>query len=267
MGWCRLYCFPDLWMKGFGIMTNKTVKIAVIGGGNVAWHLMSAFGACPDVDAVPVNSRTFASFPKDADLYLIAVKDSVVKDVSDKLPSVDGIVAHTSGSMDISVLSKHPHRGVFYPLQTFTKGDSLNYSQIPIFLEGISSYVSKMLRQTASLITDRVYEADGQLRRRLHLAAVFACNFSNRLYDIADSFLRESGFDFSVLLPLVRQTVDKLDRLTPSEAQTGPAVRGDLSVCDSQLRMIADRPEMTEIYRLMTASIYNSRNQDECHRL
>lgn len=238
------------------------VKIAVIGGGNVARHLMLAFSGCSNAEAVSVNSRTLSVLPMDADLYLIAVSDLAIKEVSDRLPEIKGVVAHTSGSVGISVLKKHFQAGVFYPLQTFSRNDTVNYRQVPVFIECSSPEVSEVLYEAASLITEKVYMANSQCRRYLHLAAVFACNFTNRMFDIADSVLKKEGLDFSVLLPLVRQTVDKLERMSPHDAQTGPAARGDLGICEKHISMLNDDEETAFLYRILTESIYNSRNSE-----
>lgn len=234
------------------------MKIAIIGSGNVATHLTEAFSAGPHL-AVSVSSRTFDGLPTDADLYLICVSDKAIEEVSGRLGPVAGVVAHTSGSVDIGVLSGHSRRGVWYPMQTFSKGDKIDYRQIPVFVEASGSESMRVLRQAAEDFSDTVVEADSSQRKALHIAAVFACNFTNRLYAIADDILNDAGLNFKLMLPLIHQAVNKLHRLSPDMAQTGPASRGDFAICESHLGYLADKPEVQTIYRLISDSIARHR--------
>lgn len=233
------------------------MKIAIIGHGNVATHMMKAF-AGSSVHAVQVNSRTLSDLPGDADLYLICVKDDAIADVAALLDSVSAVVAHTSGSVGIEVLDMHRHRGVWYPMQTFSRNDMIDYASIPVFIEASDVESLSLLRRVAESFATTVVEADSERRKALHLAAVFACNFTNRLHGIAAEVLREAGLNFELMLPLINQSVAKLSRMTPSQAQTGPASRGDSKVCQAQMQMLASRPELQEIYRLLSESIANA---------
>lgn len=242
------------------IELEKTQKIVVIGQGNVATHLAEAFGEYADV--VKVNSRTLEGLPGDADLYIISVSDKAVTEVAGRLPKVKGVVAHTSGSIPMDALDGHERRGVFYPLQTFTKGKALTYSEIPIYVEGNSAETEEYMRRIASCISVRVRHADSAKRKVLHLASVFACNFTIRLNGIAAELLEEAGIEFADILPLLGETVDKLKRMEPVEAQTGPAVRGDIPVIEAHLHMLQERKmdKEAEIYRLMSESIAEARD-------
>lgn len=236
------------------------MKIAIIGSGNVGHHLTRAFAESGQSEVVSIASRRLEEIPFDADLYLIAVTDGAIAEVAGKMPPVDGVVAHTSGSVGMEVIPESfAKRGVFYPLQTFTKDAMLEYGDIPVFVEANNAPALVILKNAARLFSESVLEADSALRRKLHLAAVFACNFTNRLYGIADELMRESGLDFRLFFPLIRESVGKLRVLSPSEAQTGPASRGDRTVCEEHLRMLEDRPELCRIYSMLTDSISKSR--------
>lgn len=221
--------------------------VAMIGSGNVAYHLSRALNGKTEVRMV--NPRTLEGLPGKPDIILIAVTDTAIREVAEKLKGTEALVAHTSGSIGLEALNGiSSHIGVFYPLQTFTKGIDPDYSEIPILIEGSDPETSEKLKSLAHLFTARIEDADSEKRRKLHLAAVFACNFTNALAGISRDILAESGIDFSLLLPLMKQTVKKLEILTPKEAQTGPAVRGDRQVIESHLAMLESKPEAKEIY-------------------
>lgn len=226
--------------------------VTVVGRGNVGIHLAKAF----NVEAV--NSRTLEGLPEYSDVIIIAVKDDAIAEVASRLKGKCGILCHTSGSIPIDVLTGcAPHIGVLYPMQTFSKNVELDYSSIPFFAEASDSDTEKCLAALASTVSDKVCHADSAGRKRLHIAAVFACNFANHLVAIADSLLHEDGLDYRVLLPLLHQTVDKLDRVSPHEAQTGPASRHDLGVINSHLSMLSRHPDYQRLYRLLSDSIIN----------
>ena len=220
------------------------MRIAIIGGGNVATHLYRAFSVSNECDmCLMVSSRTLEGLPEDADIYLIAVSD-----VAGRIPLVEGIVAHTSGSVGIEAIgNRHCNKGVFYPLQTFTKDSALDYADVPVFVEGSDGAVAEILVKAASVFSDHVLEADSGLRRRLHVAAVFACNFTNRLFGIAEGIMGDAGLDFRLLLPLIRQSIAKLETMSPAEAH---------------LEMLKSKPELCEIYGLLSDSIYKTRHKE-----
>ncbi len=242
------------------------MDICVIGSGNVACHLTQAFRQHSENDCNTVvdciNPRTLENLPDSADVYLIAVSDRAIESVANRMRDVNGIVAHTSGSVNIEVLNGiGSAQGVFYPLQTFSKDSAIDYSGIPVFVEGSDPMAVESLKKTAGLFTGKIFTADSKLRSQLHLAAVFACNFTNRLFDIADTLLRQSGLDLDVVMPLIRQTIEKIEKLPPHLSQTGPAQRGDLSICRKHLDMLADNKEFQRIYAIMTESIMKDHNK------
>lgn len=234
------------------------MKISIIGGGNVATHLCVALSDKAD-EVVMVNSRTLEDLPEDSDIYIISVSDRAIAEVASRLPELPGIVAHTSGSVPMDVLSPYAKRyGVFYPLQTFTKWVDLDYSRIPVFIEGSDKSVATALTSLASLFTTHIHAADSILRKKLHVASVFACNYVNRLWTIADELLAADGLSLEVMRPLIDATVEKIHRLPPAEAQTGPASRGDRPVVEEHLKMLEGTPYQ-EIYRLLADDIMNRR--------
>lgn len=228
--------------------------VAIIGGGNVATHLANALSEKADVTLV--NPRTLENLPSHSDFDIISVKDTAIREVAQRLKGRDAILAHTSGSIPMSALSDVAVSfGVFYPLQTFTKGVEIQYSEIPFFIEGNDSTTELKLKGLAHLISDNIISADSADRKRLHIASVFACNFTNRLMGIAKEILSESGIDFRVMLPLLRQTISKLDNMTPEEAQTGPAVRNDFGVMDAHIKMLEGDQELQQLYRIFSNQI------------
>ena len=235
--------------------------IAIIGNGNVATHLLEALKKHTEV--CMVNPRTLEGMPQNPEMILISVSDDAIGEVTSKIEDTRAIIAHTSGSVPMSVLGKSGDKepsemdriGVLYPLQTFTKEVVLDYSEIPVFIEGSAPEVADALKKVATMFSNDVREANSEDRKKLHLASVFVCNFTNALAGIGEEILKESGMDFSVLQPLLKQTVNKLQNLSPVEAQTGPAVRNDERVIDAHLKMLQGNPLMHQIYSLLTARI------------
>lgn len=234
------------------------MKIAILGRGNVASHLNNALK--DKNETIMVNSHTPELIPQDVDIVLICVSDNAIQEVFEKLPLINGIVAHTSGSTPMEVLKgKERDFGVFYPLQTFTKGVELDYKEIPVFIEGSNDRAKQKLIELAKTFSNDVREANSAERRELHLASVFACNFLNALARISKELLDKKNIDFSVLLPLMKQTVKKLESLTPREAQTGPAVRNDSKVITTHMNMLEDNPQLKTLYKLFTDLIQNEK--------
>lgn len=252
----------------------------------MAWHLAPALAAAGDVvevcsrqlphaialrDAlVPeaIASDDVSGVTDNADFYIIAVADDHVSAVAKSLPAVKGIVAHTSGSVPLEALTPHKHRGVFYPLQTFSKDSEIDISEVPFLIEGSDNETTEKLCSLASGLSRTVVKANSELRRRIHVAAVFACNFPNFLWAEASGLLREEGLDLSLMRPLLHATLDKALALGPENAQTGPARRGDRHVIDSHIASLP--PDLAEIYQLLSNHIskkYNNIIKNEPNRL
>lgn len=166
------------------------------------------------------------------------------------------LLVHTAGSIPMDVWEGKTSRyGVFYPMQTFSKQQEVNFREVPFFIEAAQKEDAERLKAIASVLSDNVFEADSLQRGNLHLAAVFACNFANHMYVLAADLLKKYDLPFEVLLPLIDETARKVHELPPLEAQTGPAVRYDENVIDRQLDMLSDEPAVKEIYRVLSEHI------------
>ncbi len=195
-----------------------------------------------------------------ADIYIVAVSDRAVGEVTECLPIPEGaVVAHTAGSVGMDVLAERYCRAVFYPMQTFTAGRRVDFREIPIFLEIGDKGLEPMLEEFARRLSDRVIWSDSEQRRRIHLAAVFVCNFVNHLYAVGDSIATSAGLDFGVLKSLVRETAAKaLDVEHPAEVQTGPAARGDSATMERHAEMLGGDELLKEIYSTISQSIWET---------
>ena len=258
-------------------------RIVFIGAGNVATHLAEAFfkkgfpvvQICSrsEASAKELAERCNASFTTDirqitpnADVYIYALKDDVIRSIAEQNPIKTGLHLHTAGSVPMSVFADlFEHYGVLYPLQTFSKQHFVDFSKIPLFIEANITDVNNKIVLFASKISDNVQYADSEKRSLLHLSAVFACNFVNHLCAIAEKITDEMGISFKILLPLIQETVAKLETLRPTEAQTGPAVRNDTSTMEKHLDLLKSMPMEQEIYKLICENIMKLENEKYCH--
>lgn len=248
------------------------MKIVFIGSGNVAIHMSRAFKAS-GYEIAQVYSRTIANagqlagqigaepidnlgqIYKDAAFYIFSVKDDALPGITEQMPSTAGIWLHTAGSMPISVLARQERRGVLYPLQTFSRDRAMNFYDIPLFIEGNSDETVNLLKELAETISGNVHVLPGEKRRILHLAAVFACNFTNHMYTLASEIMNEEELPFHLLNPLITETASKVMSMSPKNAQTGPAVRFDEKVMLNHLQLLND-PMKRKIYSLLSESIH-----------
>lgn len=247
-------------------------KIVIIGSGNVAQHLIEAFlneEQNKEVELVQVYARQKAtvshliSWSKitddfttiaDADVYILSITDDAIKSVSTMLPFKNKLVVHTSGSVPLTVIHQDNRKGVFYPLQTFTKGKKIDFSTIPICLESENAPDYHVLLKIAQSISNRAYAINSQQRKALHVAAVFANNFSNHLFEIGKEICQDNQIPFDILKPLITETATKLYYLTPREAQTGPAKRNDLSTIAAHEEFLKNSTYL-HLYKTLTQSI------------
>jgi len=246
-------------------------KITIIGSGNVAHHLISAFQGDKSIEIVQVFARKKGIIPhniinnekiisdfsdfKDADLYIISVYDDAIFEVSDSLPFSEKLVVHTSGTKSIDFLSDKNRKGVFYPLQSFSKDKKLNFKEIPICLEAKDKKDFDLLKKIAQSISNNIIEIDSQKRKALHLASVFVCNFVNYMYRIGNEICKENDIPFDILKPLIKETADKINYISSDKAQTGPAQRGDIKTINAHLDFLKNNTENQEIYKLITQAI------------
>lgn len=236
------------------------MRIIIIGRGNVATNLDYAFRK-NGVNVEMVSSREgLAIIPQNADVYLYAVRDEALEAVVAQVHvPARALHLHTSGSIPLSVFgADKPHAGIFYPFQTFSKAHIIeDFSSVPIFFEARGIDDVSAVYSLALTITSHVYEADQHDRERLHVAGVFANNFSNLMYGVANDILRDTHIPFSALLPLIDETAAKVHTLSPRDAQTGPARRGDENVMQHHLSLIPS-VELREVYRLLSDLIRQS---------
>ena len=236
-------------------MGARTYRTVLIGAGNVASFLKENIIGPFEVLAVGGRSRSHP-IPKDADIYIISVSDKAISAVAEELKDVNGLVVHTAGSVPMDVLPQ-TRRGVFYPLQTITKGRKLMPSHVPFYIEANRECDLDLLRTLAETMGSSAMPMDSHRRRYLHLAAVFCCNFVNRLYGITAELLAEQDIPFNVMLPLIHETANKMDELMPRDAQTGPAVRWDEEVMSQQMSLLDD--ERRQLYQLLSKSIHDDK--------
>lgn len=199
-----------------------------------------------------------AELTKNADVYIISVKDDAILGLVDQLDLGDKLVLHTSGSTAMDVLkTASTHYGVLYPLQTFSFDKTVDFSQVPIAVEASSPEIAKQLEALAHKLSPKIIQMTSEQRFVLHIAAVFACNFSNHLYAIAEQLLESKGISFDYLRPLIAETAAKVQQALPSEVQTGPAIRKDEKILQKHLDFLKEQPPLQEIYRLLSQSIVN----------
>lgn len=248
------------------------IKVVVIGSGNVAQHLISAFTQSKEIEVTQVFSRqkiaitplldsskitTDYAHLVAADLYIIAVSDDAIAEVSSKLPFRNRLVVHTSGSVAMDALDSKNRKGIFYPLQTFTKDKAVDFSTIPLCLESENTTDYKLLEKLAQSVSKNWYAINSMQRKALHVSAVFVNNFVNHLYQIGSEICQENKVSFEVLKPLILETANKVMSLTPKAAQTGPAKRNDQQTITTHLDFLSNENHNT-IYKILTQSIQNN---------
>lgn len=252
------------------------MKIVFIGSGNLATQLSLALKDAGK-DIVQIYSRTenharelaekldckhttdIYEIDKNADVYVFSVKDdalsSLVSSICKNRP--DGLFLHTAGSVPMDIFKGHASRyGVLYPMQTFSKSRRVNFQIIPCFIEGSSEEALTTIRALAESISSHVVDCDSEKRKKLHLAAVLACNLTNHCYRLAERVLQEEQIDFDLFLPLIDETAKKVSEMSPRDAQTGPMVRYDVEVMNRQIALLPDE-RTRQIYRLMAESIHD----------
>lgn len=233
------------------------MKVVLIGRGRLATNLEHALQQA-EHEVVSINSRTLEALPMEADVFVVAVNDAALTDViRAATKGREGqLFVHTAGSMPMDLFAGlTAHYGVFYPMQTFSKERLVDFNEISVFLETNDAASMERLKKLAATLTPHVYELDSEGRKHLHLAAVFACNFVNHCYALSAEVLAASGLPFSVMLPLVDETAQKVHELAPKDAQTGPAVRGDQNVMQMQATMLDGNPALQHIYEALSNDI------------
>ena len=255
------------------MLLNKFQNIVLIGAGNVATHLGKALinagnkilqvysrtNESANILATKLNAEhttNLSQLVNHADLYVLAVSDDVLPDILKELKIENKLIVHNSGFLSMDILKQSSaNYGVFYPLQTFSKSRKVDMKTVPLCIEANSPENLEKLKSLAGQISADVREVNSEQRKKLHLAAVFACNFPNFMYTIADRLLGDSNIDFNILKPLIKETAEKVQDLKPAEVQTGPAVRGDENIMLAHLEMLKDYPAYKKLYQIISEEI------------
>ena len=227
------------------------MKVVIIGQGNVASHLATAFNTSENIEMLQINSRQLKNVPN-SDVTIIAVSDDAISSVSKQLKNRDGLIVHTSGTVAMGAIHQQ-QKGVFYPLQSFTKGAVVDLSKVPFCLEATNKEDFKTLEITAKSIGEKRYQITSDQRKKLHLAAVFVNNFTNHMYQIGQDICDEHQVPFEILHSLIEETAKKITSISPKEAQTGPAKRNDVQTIESHLENLSLHQQ--KIYKIITKSI------------
>lgn len=248
------------------------ISVVILGSGNVATHLIDAFLKIDEIELRQVYTRNIKDlesfknnipttnsieFLKQADVTIISVSDDAISELSSKIKN--SLVVHTSGSVDMSELKNSTNKGVFYPLQSFSKDKKINFKNIPICLEAEHNKDLNLLKRLALLLQGNIYNLDSNQRKRIHIAAVFVNNFTNHMYAIAHNICKKHDVSFDILHPLIMETSKKIKNLSPQEAQTGPAKRNDVETIKNHLNLLNQQQQ--ELYLKITKSIQEYGNK------
>jgi len=249
------------------------MKVVMIGSGNVSWHLCKRmleqgfeliqvvnlrsgkFHECFQSLGIPLISSA-KEIATDADFYFLCVQEDQLSHLELPAFSPQAILIHTAGSVEMDVLKKYGiHYGCIYPLQTLSIGKEVDFEKVPLLVEASEKATSEKMMTIAHMLSKTVRYCNSVERAELHLAAVLVNNFSNHLYQMADEYLQEKGLPFELLKPLIKETVAKLDALSPLQAQTGPAKREATLIMQKHMQMLSSHPQWAAIYQLLSDSI------------
>lgn len=246
-------------------------NVIVLGSGNVASHLISYINASNELNLVQIYARNLNNINvsidnslitndfsqiKNADIYIIAVSDNSISEVSEKLPFENRFVVHTSGSAELSTINPKNKRGVFYPLQTFSKNKAIDFNEIPFCLETEFESDYENLEKFANKFSTKVYKISSEQRKYIHITAVFVSNFTNHMFTIGNEICKDNNIPFEIFKPLIQETINKITDLEPIKAQTGPAVRDDTNTIKKHLNLITNE-KIKSLYLNITESIKN----------
>ncbi len=255
-------------------MNNNSIQsIVLLGAGNVATHLGEALSQ-NNYSIVQIFSRTEQSgselanklgcpfitdlqkLNQEADLYIFAVSDDAIPNILKLANFQNKKVIHTAGSVPLEIFAdKAKAYGVFYPLQTFTKTHKPDFSQIPILLESNNTEFLEEITNLAGTLSKYIYNANSEERQIFHISAVFTCNFTNHMCSIGESLLSEYGYSFSLLYPLIKETLEKIFTGSPFQNQTGPAIRNDNTIINKHQQQLANKPDLQKLYTTITNHI------------
>ena len=258
------------------ILTIQMQTISFIGSGNLAWHLAPALDNAGFVvkevysrkarHAEALTGRLYQAEVKatldfstsPSSIFIVAVNDESISEIAREIILPDeAVLAHTSGSIPLTDLqfAATPNVGVFYPLQTFTKNKKIDFKQTPIFIESVNHETEIVLTTLAKAISNQVRKIASEERKALHVAAVFASNFTNHMLTLSKELMQQNGLEYEWLEPLISETINKSLQLGPEVAQTGPAKRGDLEILEDHLTFLQNDKAVAEIYRVISQHI------------
>lgn len=253
------------------------ITVVILGAGNLGLHLFGAISKAKNTSVIQWYNRRLKCIEPfkhkvqvtddltklvKADIYILAVSDDAISKLSSQLPFQDRLIVHTSGSASIHDLDKTQRRGVFYPLQTFSKASELEFKIVPICIETLEKKDLVILKELAEAIGSPYYKISTEQRQILHLSAVFVNNFTNQLYRIAHEISDAKGINFDVLKPLILETAKKVQTLSPYLAQTGPAKRNDRKTIKRHLKLLENK-DHKEIYELLTNAIIKTHGRQK----
>jgi predicted short-subunit dehydrogenase-like oxidoreductase (DUF2520 family) len=248
-------------------------KIVILGAGNVgyqfAWHLHNSGHQIVQIFSrhlpsakwignlieIPCTDK-YDEITQDGEIYLLTVKDDAIPEVCSQLRLQHQVIAHTSGSVSMKVLEGVSENfGIFYPLQTLSRNVSVDFGVIPFCVNASNEKSFLMLNDLAGTLTNKIIRVDDEKRLAIHVAAVFANNFTNHLFSISQVLLERNGLSFEIFKPLINETVRKIQNHDPLNVQTGPASRNDEQTIEKHLQFLKDDPGFAELYRLFTEDI------------
>ncbi len=259
----------------------EQIKVSFIGSGNLAWHLAPALDNAGLIvkevysrnpkHAEALTERLYQAEVKatldfstsDSTVFIICVSDDAIRAVATEIILPDeAILIHTSGSQPLDILqyAAISNIGVLYPLQTFTRNKRIDFKTVPLFVESPSEDTEKVLMLMAKAISHQVRKILSEERKALHVAAVFASNFTNHMLALSKEILENNNLNFDLLKPLISETINKSLILGPENTQTGPAMRGDMEILDRHLEFLNENPEVAEIYKIISQHIIDRSN-------
>ncbi len=261
-----------------------TMKFYMIGTGNTAWYfvdrLINAGHTCNGIYgrtmakanelAEKANTTTIAEITDikdDADCCIIAISDNAIIEIVKQLNFEKTVLIHTAGSVDRSILTEAaPHNSVLWPVYSINKEDLPRHRDVPIVVEVSDMQAVKVTSEMVNSITDKFFTVDSTQRAWLHLSAVLSNNFANHLFAISEQICKEHNLPFPILQPIINQTIERLQTQNAKDAQTGPAIRKDLSTIDKHINMLEDLPYWQDLYESITSSIDKMYNLDSADK-
>lgn len=258
-----------------------TRKIVILGAGNLATHLTrvlikKGFNICQIYSRTIESARELGlktgvhytnnikDIYNEADIYIYALSDSAISSLAKKIDfKKNPLLIHTAGSVSINVLKNYSNNyAVLYPLQTFSKTREIDFNNIPLCIDANNTKNLNILESIARSISTKVYKMGDEDRLQLHLSAVFASNFTNHMYSLAEDILKKKNIDFNILKPLIEETASKIQDLSPQNAQTGPAARKDKLTMKKHKELLENDSDLKKMYTFISNNIIKSKEKN-----